>query len=112
MRVCARPLKFKNALILGLYPTQKLYIAYVLRLESVLTLTRWIIIIFQKINSFKILNILSFHDLVWYCYIRSEVIQMVAFHNCDGFSHTSASYSDENSFNYFMDYLMTRMTLK
>jgi hypothetical protein len=44
--------------------------------------------------------------------MRSEIIQMVAFHNCDGFSHTSASYSHENSFNYFMDYLMTKMTLK
>jgi hypothetical protein len=42
--------------------------------------------------------------------MKNEIIQIVAHDNDDGFS-TLISYFHENSFHYFEDYLMVKLTL-
>ncbi len=60
-------------------------------LGSVSTLTKWIIIFFQKIISFLKLEIIDFfHDL-----LSSEVIQSVAYDNYDDFQQVNFIFSQK-----------------
>jgi len=55
---------------------------------------------FQKINSFYepkllllLLLLLLFHYLLWYCHMKSEIIQIVACDNYGNFQHLSFVFS-------------------
>jgi hypothetical protein len=44
--------------------------------------------------------------------MSSEIIQVVAYDNYDDFQHVNFIFSqNKNSFHYFEDYLMTKVTL-
>ncbi len=63
-------------------------------LGSVSTLTKRIIIFFQKLNSFLNLEIIIiFHHLLLYCDISNEIIQSIAYDNYDDFQHVNFIFS-------------------
>ncbi len=69
----------------------------------------------DKMNNlfvFVDLNLLYFHDLLFYLYhhMRSEIIQMLPTIIMTVFN-TSISYCHKNSFHYLKDYLMTKLAL-
>jgi hypothetical protein len=43
--------------------------------------------------------------------MRSEIIQIAAYDNYDGFQHVLSFILNKNSFHYFKDYLMMKLTL-
>jgi len=43
--------------------------------------------------------------------MSGEIIQSVAYDNCDDFQHSSTWYFHKFSFYYFEDYLMMKLTL-
>jgi hypothetical protein len=78
-------------------------------LGPVSTLTKRIIFFSKNFNFKFFWNYWNFHDLLWYCHMNSEIIQSVAYRNYDGFN-MSTSYFHKNSFHYFEDYLLTKLT--
>jgi len=51
---------------------------------------------FQKLirfYKFIYLFIYLFHDLLWYCHMRSEIIQIIASDNYDGFQQLNFIFS-------------------
>jgi hypothetical protein len=43
--------------------------------------------------------------------MSSEIIQGVTYDNCDDFQHVNFIFFTKNSFHYFDDYLITKLTL-
>jgi hypothetical protein len=47
---------------------------------------------FNKILLFHKFKINIFHDLLWYCHMRIEIIQIVTYNNYDDFQHLNFIY--------------------
>jgi hypothetical protein len=65
-------------------------------LESVSTLTRWIIIFFKTEFVCKIWNYWILHDLLWYFHMSNEIIQSEACDNYDDFQRVKFIFSQKS----------------